>query len=145
MRPSCRNASILVLGVALACSQQPMNESESPAADAAMVDREWELVAVGDMTDPRGSQGRPVTLRFDRATGRAVGFAGCNQYGAAFRITDSTITFEPPISTKMACSEGMDVEIAFLAALPRATSYSVSDSTLSLTLAGEEVMRFRAR
>lgn len=137
--------AVASLGVALACSQPARDESPPPSAGVKIVDREWELVQLSDVTEPRGSQGRPVTLRFEASSGRAVGFAGCNQYGAAYRLTGDSLAFEPPIATRMACTEGMEVETTYLSALPRTVGFSASDSSLTLRMSDGTTARFRAR
>jgi len=139
------SAAVASLCVALACTQAPPDETPPPSADVTIVDREWELAQLGDVTEPRGGQGRPVTLRFETSSGRAVGFAGCNQYGAAYRLTGDSLSFEPPIATLMACTEGMDVENTYLSALPRTLGFSVSESTLTLRMSDGMTVRFRAR
>lgn len=145
MLRTLRSAAAASLCAVLACAPSPRDESTPPGAEVTIVDREWELAQLGDVTEPRGSQGRPVTLRFESTSGRAVGFAGCNQYGAAYRLTGDSLSFEPPIATRMACTEGMGVESAYLSALPRTVGISVSDSTLTLRLPDGMMMRFRAR
>ena len=54
--------------------------------------------------------------------GRAVGRAGCNNYTTRYQRDRDNITFEPTISTKMACApELMSVEQSYLATLDAAS------------------------
>jgi putative lipoprotein len=108
-----------------------------------ITDRDWILVALGEQADPLGSGNRPATLRFDTATSRAMGFAGCNTYSAEFALSADSLSFQPPISTKMACSEGMELEITFLATLTAITTYQATDSSLTLLGLGAPLARFR--
>ena len=105
---------------------------------------EWELVALDEDTHPRGAAGRPVTLRLDAEDGRAVGFAGCNRYSAGYVLEDDRLEFAPPIATRMACAEGMELERRFLAALGTVTAYEATETTLVLRGPGGPLARFRA-
>jgi heat shock protein HslJ len=128
--------AIALIGAAAGCGPpegEPRPTPPSPAATtASILDRDWVLVALGDRVNPTGSQGRPVTLRFDAARANAGGFAGCNQYGSAYTLRGDSVRFEPPIATKMACDQGLDVENLWLGALPRMRTYRATDSTLVL-------------
>jgi heat shock protein HslJ len=66
------------------------------------------------------------------------GTAGCNTYTATYETDRGTITIGAPAATKKACVAPpgvMEQEQAYLAALPRAASYRVEGSTLSLLTA----------
>jgi putative lipoprotein len=103
------------------------------AASAAMVEREWALVTLGDSAAPRGAGGKPATIRFDSAAAHAGGFAGCNRYSAPYTVAGDSLGFGPAISTKMACADGDALERAYLAIIPEVTGFRVTDSTLTLT------------
>lgn len=125
-----------------ACAPTPEEGSGAPAATIA--GRDWILTSVGDLTEPRGMQDRPATIRFDSAGARAAGFAGCNQFSAGYTLTGDSLAFAPAISTKMLCPEAMELETSFLGALERVTRVQATDSTL--TLYGPEgiLARFRS-
>jgi len=81
--------------------------------------------------------GTEVTAVFGE-DGTLAGTAGCNTYRATYEIDGAAITIGEPVATKKACTtpEGvMEQEQAYLAALPRAASYRVEGSTLSLLTA----------
>ena len=102
-------------------------------------------MALGDAAAPAGAGGRPATIQFDMANGRASGFAGCNRYSASFTLEGDRLTFGPAMSTKMACQDGDDLERRYLVILPDVTGYEQSDSTLSLVGAGGSLARFRGQ
>lgn len=82
--------------------------------------------------------GTEVTAEFDDE-GRLTGSAGCNTYRASYEIDGSKITIGEPAATRKACTKPpgiMEQERAYLSALPRAASYTVEGSRLSL-LTGE--------
>jgi heat shock protein HslJ len=137
-------AIALVVGVAFGCTPAA-EEPPQPAqtARATITGCDWELVQLGDMMGPLGAGGRPITLRLDSTTSRAVGFAGCNQYGGPYALHGDSLTFGPPISTKMACAEGMEVETRYLGSLPTTRTYLATDSTLTLMGSDGALARFR--
>lgn len=132
-----------LLGVGLlalfACS-----EGGSGASGASLVDRDWELVALGGKTDPVGAGGKPITLRLDSADSRAAGFGGCNRYTGSFELSGAALKFGAVASTRMACDQGMDLEGLYFPALGTVQSWKIVDSLLVLEAAGVPVLRFRA-
>jgi heat shock protein HslJ len=106
--------------------------------------REWVLIALGDVAAPLGAGGRPATIRFDPTTGQAAGFSGCNRYSAEYSIAGDSLSFGAAISTKMACADGDQLERGYLAMLPAVSSYALSDSTLTLSGSDGPLARFRA-
>jgi putative lipoprotein len=130
---------------AFACGPKPPASEQPPAMSAASLDnREWALVALGEVAAPLGAGGRPATIQFDPSTGQAAGFAGCNRYSAGYTVAADSLTFGPAISTKMACADGDQLERGYLAMLPAIRSYALSDSTLTLNGSDGPLARFRA-
>ena len=128
-----------------ACAPKPPASEQPPAMSAASLDnREWALVALGEVAAPVGAGNRPATIQFDPTTGRAAGFAGCNRYSAGYTVAGDSLTFGPAISTKMACADGDQLERGYLAMLPAIRSYALSDSTLTLNGSDGPLARFRA-
>ncbi len=136
----------------LACTNTPGNRASDTAgsrsdgtSSAAMVERDWALVTLGDSAAPPGAGGKPATLRFDSAASRAAGFAGCNRYSAPYTVTGDSLGFGPAMSTKMACADGDALERAYLAIIPAVTGFQVTDSTLTLTGPSGTLAVFRAQ
>lgn len=154
--PRARFPLVFVCLIALSCAPTPANEdsvaadtststSSDMAARSPIADRDWELVTLGELTNPRGTQDRPLTLRLNSEDSQAGGFAGCNGYGARYTLRGDSISFEAPISTKMFCEGVQEVENAFLGALPNVTTYSATDSTLTLLGGQGQIAVFRSR
>jgi heat shock protein HslJ len=80
-------------------------------------------------------------MYFGPGTGRVSGFAGCNQYNGTYALVGDALTIGPVVSTKMACTDGMELESRFLATLPKLTHWQVNDSTLTLDGAGGVAVR----
>ena len=135
---------LLLAAFVMSCTKSPSPSdatSSAPFNTQVVTGREWLLVELEGRADPKGAGGRQVTLRFEE--GRASGFAGCNQYGGSYTVRGDSITFGPAAATRMACSEGMDVEQAYLSALPRVVRFAVADSTLTLFSSDGTLARFK--
>jgi len=87
----------------------------------------WELIELDGTPTIAGTT---LTIAFAEAS--AGGAAGCNTYGASYRLKDDAITFSEIASTLMACMEPgvMEQESAFLAFLQDARSFAVKDGFL---------------
>lgn len=135
----------------LACTNTPGNTPDTAASrsggasSAAMVEREWALVTLGDSAPPPGAGGKPATIRFDSAASRAGGFSGCNRYSAPYTVAGDSLGFGPAISTKMFCTDGDALERAYLAIIPSVTGFRLTDSTLTLTGSSGTLAVFRAQ
>ena len=107
----------------------------------------------GDAGDPTGRtwtmvevEGSPaleatlVTLTF--SDGQISGSGGCNNYTGSATWGEGDLVIDPTIAATMrACEEPvMDQESAFLAALPKATSYRVRGDELELLGDGGSVL-----
>ena len=132
----------LVYVAAMGCGTKPPAE---PPAATSITGREWVLVALGERSSPVGAGGKPATIRFDSASSRAAGFAGCNQFSGGYTLGPGSLSFGPLLSTKMACADGDELERGFLAALPRVTTYAAADSMLTLGTPDGPLLRFVAR
>ena len=89
----------------------------------------WKLVDVGGHAPVAGPD---VTLSF--ADGNAEGFASCNQYRGSYTLSGSSLRFGPTAATKRACAEESRnaQETAYLGALAKAASFSISGDRLTL-------------
>ena len=94
----------------------------------------WTLVSLRGAPAPTGAGGRAATLIFYSGSERtAAGFAGCNRWSSKYSLSSpDSIAFTPPISTKMACDQGMQLEPEFLALIERASRIRQRDSSLVL-------------
>ena len=119
--------------------------SGSSAVSSSITDRDWELTTLGGRAAPLGAGGRRATLRLDSGTGRAAGFAGCNQFGGSFKLEGSNLTFEPQGATRMACAEGMQLEQSYLGVLPSVVRFEMKDGVLTLHGKSGPVAQLRAR
>ncbi len=100
--------------------------------DLTITGREWLLFEI---------QGKK--LKFDKSSvqpnlvldenGKVRGTTGCNQYHGDYTTSGGmTLRFGPMATTKMFCSELMDLETAFLEVFQQCDNYTISGDTLSL-------------
>ncbi len=67
------------------------------------------------------------------ADGSVSGSTGCNRMTGSAQTSDTTVTFTPMATTRMACpEENMDIERQILAVLDGEVSYTVDADTLTL-------------
>jgi heat shock protein HslJ len=106
----------------------------------------WQLDGIreGDAisTVPAGVRRPTLTIEPD---GTVVLHTGCNSGGGTATVHGSTITFGPVITTKMACADpaGRQTEVAVLAVLDGAVTWSISERSLRLTH-GDRGLVYRA-
>ncbi|HEX7038391.1 MAG TPA: META domain-containing protein [Pseudomonadales bacterium] len=94
------------------------------APESLLTGGEW---VVEDIAGRGVVDGSRVTLRFDPG-GRLTGRAGCNGYGAAWKLSGEGITVEQPQATLMACASALNrQEQEFLRLLAAAHRFEISD------------------
>ena len=137
---------LALLVAALACATQPPGGVTPPAFRTAASDGEWHLMELAGRPAPLGAGGRRATLVFDRDTARAGGFGGCNRYGASYVVTADSLRFTAPVSTKMACEDGMELERELHGVLEGTRRYRMREDDLRLLgELGDELARFERR
>ena len=112
---------------------EPVQQTGDPTGIA------WELVSSSvDGAEIPIVEGHPITLSF--TDDEAGGTAACNAYGGAYALSGGEITFSELAWTAMACIPDpvMESETAYLEALPRVETFSMTEG--SLTLAGDGVV-----
>jgi heat shock protein HslJ len=85
-----------------------------------------------------------VTLVFGEG-GTLSGTGGCNEFTTAYTVEQSLLSFEPVLSTKMACVdvEAGQQEIAYFAALETAQSYELTADQLTIVYGDGEELVFK--
>jgi len=104
----------------------------------------WLLAAIGEgdaFTERPGGVQAP-TLQFEE--GRALVFTGCNNGSAGVEITENTITFEPPVLTRVACEgESGTIEAAQTEVFDGEVAYAFDAAGLTLTK-GDQSLAYSA-
>jgi heat shock protein HslJ len=104
------------------------------SADLSLEHTQWTLSLLNGQPVVAEQSITAVFTPADTAdTGNISGSSGCNSYNAAYTLSGTNLTVQPPISTMMACATGMDTEQAYLQMLQESTSYQISANILVLT------------
>lgn len=104
---------------------------------AANVEGSWQMTSgTVDGVEIPLVDDHPITMTFE--DDQVTGSAACNGYGGGYIQSGSTITFEAPAMTEMACSpdEIMQAEAMFADAIARVDTIAVGSQ---LTLSGDGV------
>jgi putative lipoprotein len=120
--------------------------SASTASTAMLENTYWKLMRLGsDAVTVADNQREPhFILQSDQK--RVAGSGGCNRMMGSYTLDGSKLTFSQMAGTMMACAQGMDVERAFHAALPRVASWRIDGEKLELFDAeGASVAEFESR
>ena len=95
---------------------------------------QWQLVSLSGQTVQPGAGGESAFIQFDSTTKGVSGFSGCNNFHSTFvSQTATTLTLGQAASTRKMCMDGMELEQAFLATLPKFAAYSINNDILSVT------------
>jgi heat shock protein HslJ len=103
--------------------------SQPSTSQTNTIEGDWQLVSVGGTPAIAGSEATMLL-----AIGKASGTTGCNRYNGSYELSGADrIKFGMLAMTQMACAEPVMVqEQAFTKALASATTYSVSQTVLTL-------------
>lgn len=141
-----KRMGILVAAAALMALPGCHRNTEAAAGGSveAMRSSRWTLVELNGRPAGTGAGGEAATLQI--AADRASGFAGCNRFSSTYEMSGATLRFTAPVSTRMACAAGMELEVAYLNAIAATRSYRASGGTLELLGDGGAVLaRFTAQ
>ena len=101
-----------------------------------LVGTNWVLLTYGNPEQPtKVEPGTSITALF-YDDGSLTGAAGCNTYAAGFTAQDGSMTITAPVSTRMACTAGMEQEAAYLDSLSKAESYTITGPMLEISANG---------
>ena len=85
-----------------------------------------------------------VSAQFS-SDGSLTGTSGCNRYNASYTVKGSSMTISQPAGTLIACAAPvMRVEQAYLARLPKAQSFSIDGSVLTIDTGGGQSLVYDA-
>ena len=122
---------------------QPSRTASSDAAfRSSVAGVDWELMELNAKTASAGTGGRRATLRFDADSARVTGFAGCNQFSGSYTLNGDSLRFGPLMMTRMACTDGMELERDLSTALEATRRYELSSTQLKLFGTSKAIARF---
>jgi heat shock protein HslJ len=101
-------------------------------SSAALENTYWKLIRLGDKLITMPAKQREPYFVLDSKTKRIAGSSGCNRFTGAYQQSGDRLTFGKMAMTFMACSEGMEIERDFLAALEQVRSWKIFGEHLEL-------------
>ena len=117
-----------------------------PGATEQLPGTYWRLTRLEGKPIILAEQQREPSLVFQSGQKRLTGFAGCNRLTGGYEINGDQLGFRGVVSTRMACTQGMDTETAFLQALGKVRGWKIAGQHLELyDESGNQVARFEAR
>jgi heat shock protein HslJ len=106
----------------------------------------WKLTRLSDKPVTVAPRQREPHFVLDSKTRRITGSGGCNRFTGIYQRSGDRLTFGKMAMTFMACSEGMETERDFVAALEQVNSWKIFGEHLELFDAtGAFLARFEAR
>jgi len=108
--------------------------------ETPLVDTQWVLLSSGDPANPTNVESGTIISALFTEDGRVSGSSGCNNFSAGYSVKDGAIEIKQPISTLMACTQGMEQEAAFTTALLTAETYQIIGSRLEIGYDGGKGM-----
>jgi heat shock protein HslJ len=127
----------------VSCSAQADQNPNSPSAQAALRGPEWPLVELNGK--PVSTTGKPPTLTLAANSSRASGFAGCNQFSGEYKVNADNLQLSSMVMTRMFCTETMDLEKQYVAALESTRAYRMTGPRLELLADGKVIAAFEKR
>ena len=87
-----------------------------------------------------------ITIAFDSAETKVIGFAGCNSYGGSYELKGNELLIPGPIaSTLRSCGERCDdQERQFFKTLETTESYKIEDGKLTISC-GNKILVFKRK
>ena len=117
-------AALLIGG----CSVMPEASQPLPGPEGTT----WSLSRIGTTSISAAAVQQQPHLILDAGAKRVSGSSGCNRFTGTYELDGDRIAFGRMAGTRMACSRGMDIEQAFLAALEQAKAWNIAMGKLVL-------------
>ncbi len=109
----------------------------------SLFDTTWNLVEINQKTIDIAKATKTPRIQFSKKDMKATGNNGCNSFFANFDTVEQRLNFGPVGSTRMACQNWMENEMAFLAMLQATQGYAINGYTLVIMDGnGQEIGKF---
>ena len=136
-----------VLGLAACQSVPPDTPKTTVTANNLVKLRQsgWVLTHVGNTAVPNLQEPRQMAHLQFNDDARVFGADGCNRVAGSYRAGADTLNFEQMITTRMACLNNNQLDVAFNSAITHVTHYQVYADTLKLLdRYGNVLLQFKA-
>ena len=108
----------------------PKNDAQSTIQHLSLFDTRWNLVEIDQRPIKKTDGAKTPYIRFSKQEMKAIGNNGCNSFFADIDTIEENLSFGPVGMTRMACQEGMETEMAFLAMLQASYQYAIDGYAL---------------
>ena len=123
----------------------PGESCDSAPSSPPLEDTHWTLVRLGDEPVVARPGKRAPYLTLDPSTKSLSGFASCNRVTGRYEVDGQKLRLGPIALTRMACTEGMELERAFVETLQLVAGWRIVNEALELSDAeGRLVARLEA-
>lgn len=137
-------SAVMALALFTGACHRPANaDGGSPSPDA-LVGTAWTLTMLHGQPAPLGAGNRSATLIFD-TNAHVSGFAGCNRVAGSYTRSGDSLHIGPLVMTRMACTEGMELEQQYSGALGATQHYRITVGVLELLQGDTVLARFERR
>lgn len=133
MRPGMNGGQpVLTLVVERYIGIWPGETCGAPGATSPLQETYWKLTRLEGKPVVLAEKQREPSLVFRTEQNRVTGFGGCNKLTGTYKLNGGELTFGKIASTKMACSQGMDIELAFFKVLDQVRKWEILGEHLEL-------------
>ncbi|KAA8734519.1 META domain-containing protein [Acinetobacter qingfengensis] len=94
--------------------------------------KNWILAQIGSQPIRYNAEKTPATLQFSADHQRLSGFDGCNRIMGAYQADQKNLNIGQVASTRMACLDNHQIDIAYQQALTQVKQYQVNHQELNL-------------
>ncbi len=137
---------MLLLAVLIAACQKRPVPGGGQRSPTELENTYWKLVRLGDKRVSVVENRPEPHLRLVAQERKVQGSAGCNTFGGQYQLEGENLRLGPVVTTRMACSQGMEQEQEFYQALEATAKWKVAGEHLELYGSGGELLAsFEAR
>ena len=108
----------------------PKNDFPDTIQHLSLFDTRWNLVEIDQRPIKKIDSAKTPYIHFSKQEMKATGNNGCNSFFADIDTIEEHLSFGPVGMTRMACKEGMETEMAFLAMLQASYQYIIDGYAL---------------
>jgi heat shock protein HslJ len=139
------NKSFFLLVLVVSIISCTASHESQIMAHLSLFDTTWNLVEINQKTIDISKAAKTPRIQFSKKEMKATGNNGCNSFFANFDTVEDRLNFGPVGSTRMACQNWIEIEMAFLAMLQAAQQYTIDGYTLLIMdKNGQEIGKFLA-
>jgi heat shock protein HslJ len=139
------NKSFFLLVLVVSIISCTASHESQVMAHLSLFDTTWNLVEINQKTIDIAKATKTPRIQFSQKEMKATGNNGCNSFFANFDTVEDRLNFGPVGSTRMACQNWMETEMAFLAMIQAAQRYTIDSYTLLIMDGnGREIGKFLA-